>query len=49
MQHSQKFAVLTALSALSVAAAGSIPRGVGPECMPARCKQKVYFYDADKF
>ncbi|KAJ4152866.1 hypothetical protein LMH87_009386 [Akanthomyces muscarius] len=31
MQHSQKFAVLTTLGALSVAAAGSIPRGVGPE------------------
>lgn len=29
---SQKFAVLTAMGALSVAAAGSIPRGVGPDC-----------------
>ncbi|KAJ3472691.1 hypothetical protein NLG97_g10787 [Lecanicillium saksenae] len=31
MQQSHKFAVLTAMGALSVAAAGSIPRGVGPE------------------
>ncbi|EGX93579.1 glucosidase 2 subunit beta precursor [Cordyceps militaris CM01] len=31
MQKLQKFAVLTAMGVLSVAAAGSVPRGVGPE------------------